>query len=165
MAEPDLTRTFSVVTDKYRQAVYRAEDQWSAVLDRGGMVDFFGSHMNVPAQMRFGSLDHVATYVNHVCRFHGIPEPGVRHRKGGIRAHYEPRDDFSMIAIPTDQSWAMRESVVLHEISHHMCFVQQGSAKHDRNFAHTMLTLVRIQLGLEAELLLRTGYQTAGVPV
>ena len=33
-------------------ALYAAEDQWSAVLDRGGVVDFFGSRLDVPLQRR-----------------------------------------------------------------------------------------------------------------
>ncbi|HAN71376.1 MAG TPA: TIGR04338 family metallohydrolase, partial [Actinobacteria bacterium] len=37
-------------------AVYAAEDQWSAVLDRGGVVDFFGSRIDVPMQRRFGDV-------------------------------------------------------------------------------------------------------------
>ncbi len=151
-------------TDRYRQAVYHAEDQWSAILDRGGTVDFFGSTITVPVQMKFSSLGHVKRYVAHVCRSHGIPEPGVRHRRGGTRAHYEVREDGAVIAIPSDEPWAMRESVVLHEISHHACSSKNGTTDHDAQFAATMLSIVHTQLGLEAELLLRTGYHSAGVP-
>lgn len=150
-------------TDRYRQAVYTAEDQWSAILDRGGPVDFFGSRLSVPVQMRFGGIDDVATYVVHVCKNSNVSPPGVRHRKGGTRAHYEVGQ--RVIAIPADQVWAMRESVVLHEIAHHLCLVGYSSALHDGHFTASMLTLVREQLGHEAELLLRTGYQAAGAPV
>ena len=47
--------------DVHRSAVYRAEDQWSATLDRGGVVDFFGSVIDVPEQLRFGALEAVQT--------------------------------------------------------------------------------------------------------
>ena len=150
-------------TDQHRQAVYRAEDQWSAILDRGGHVDFFGSQLIAPVQMRFGSLDDVSSYVGHVCRNRNAAPPSIRHRKGGTRAHYEIEE--GVIAIPSDHMWAMRESVVLHEIAHHLCVTGHSSVLHDRDFTTTMLTLVREQMGHEAELLLRTGYQAAGAPL
>lgn len=150
-------------SDQFRQAVYRAEDQWSVILDRGGRVDFFGSQLTAPVQMRFGSLGDVSSYVGHVCRNCNVEPPSVRHRKGGTRAHYEI--DEGVIAIPSDYLWAMRESVVLHEIAHHLCVTGNSSVLHDRDFTNTMLTLAREQLGHEAELLLRTGYQAAGAPL
>lgn len=150
--------------DRHRQAVYQAEDQWSAVLDRGGHVDFFGSSINAPVQLRFGSLDDVQDYVDRVCRLRRLPFVHVRHRQGGTRAHYEDRVDGSVIAIPTNLSWAMRESVVLHEISHHIGATLHASTQHDRNFTSSMLSLAHEFLGHEAELLLRAGYQAAGVP-
>lgn len=149
--------------DRFRQAVYRAEDQWSAILDRGGLVDFFGSQLTAPVQMRFGSLDDVESYVRHVCARHSVPAPGVRRRKGGMRAHYET--ETGIIAIPIEHTWAMRESVVLHELSHHICVIEHGSATHGEHFTAMMLQLVHHQLGNEAELLLRTGYQAAGAQV
>lgn len=150
-----------LVTDRFRQAVYRAEDQWSATLDRGGEVDFFGSRLQVPTQLRFGSLEHARTYVDDVCNGLSIDAPTIRHRKGGKRAHYSDGE----IAIPTDQPWAMRESVVLHEIAHHVSVRTAADHTHSAVFAGSMLSLVELRLGPEAGLLLRTGYQAAGVPV
>ena len=40
--------------DTDRAAVYAAEDQWSAALNRGGVIDFFGSRLQLPVQTRFG---------------------------------------------------------------------------------------------------------------
>ena len=151
------------VIDHHERAVYGAEDQWSAILDRGGQVDFFGSQLIAPVQIRFGSLDDVESYVVHVCRLRGVAPPRVRHRQGGTRAHYEV--EAGVIAIPTDHVWAMRESVVLHEIAHHICVSRDGSTLHDQHFTEIMLALTRENLGHEAELLLRTSYQTAGAPV
>lgn len=149
--------------DRYRQAVYRAEDQWSAVLDRGGEVDFFGSRLTAPLQLRFGNLDDVETYVGRVCSNRDIGPPGVRRRKGGSRAHYEV--ESRMIAIPVDHTWAMRESVILHEVAHHICVIEHSSNLHDAHFTSIMLSLVRAELGHEAELLLRTGYVSVGASV
>lgn len=152
-------------SDSLRQAVYRAEDQWSALMDRGGDIDFFGSSITAPVQLRFGSLDDVRAYVDHVCRLREIPGIQVRHRRGGTRAHYEVQANGGMIAVPTNQPWAMRESVILHEISHHIGITVHASAHHDRAFTSSMLSLVQEFLGHEAELLLRTSYQASGVPV
>lgn len=148
------------MTDRHRQAVYRAEDQWSSLIDRGGTVDFFGSTLQAPVQLRFGRLEEVTTYVDRACTDYGITAPTVRHRKGGTRAHYEA----GVIAIPTNEPWAMRESVVLHEIAHHVCVSSAGSTEHDEHFTSAMLDLVRTRLGFEAELLLRTGYAACGAP-
>lgn len=152
----------STVRDHYRQAVYQAEDQWSSILDRGGHVDFFGSSLVAPVQMRFGTIEHVRVFVDSVCRLVDVPEVRVRHRRGGMRAHFEVVDGEPIIAIPTDQPWSMRESVVLHEIAHHVCVHTRDNTSHDGHFTGTMLMLVRERLGPEAELLLRTGYQAAG---
>lgn len=149
------------MTDRHRQAVYRAEDQWSSLIDRGGSVDFFGSTLQAPVQLRFGRLEEVITYVDRACTDYGITPPSVRHRKGGTRAHYSA----GVIAIPTNEAWAMRESVVLHEIAHHVCMTSGGSTEHDEQFTAAMLVLVRERLGHEAELLLRTGYAACGAPL
>lgn len=146
------------MSDRFRQSVYRAEDQWSSVIDRGGAVDFFGSLVQVPIQVRFGTLEDVRAYVHHVCTLHDVVIPEVRHRKGGSRAHYEP----GVIAIPSSHPWAMRESIVLHEVAHHVCVLHHASSDHDANFTATMLTLVESRMGPEAALLLRTGYHNAG---
>ncbi|MGA1145509.1 MAG: TIGR04338 family metallohydrolase [Candidatus Nanopelagicales bacterium] len=150
--------------DRFRAAVYQAEDQWSSALDRGGTVDFFGSSLTLPTQIRFGSLTDVGTYVAHVCANVDVSIPRVRHRKGGSRAHYERVRGECVIAIPMESPWAMRESVVLHEISHHVCAERHDSLQHDRNFTVTMVEIVRLRLGDEAALLLRTGYQAAKIP-
>jgi len=149
------------MTDRHRQAVYRAEDQWSALIDRGGTVDFFGSTLQAPVQLRFGRLEEVTDYVEHACAERGITAPTVRHRKGGTRAHYSD----GIIAIPSHEPWAMRESVVLHEVAHHVCVTGVGSTQHDEHFTCAMLSLVRMRLGHEAELLLRTGYTACGAPL
>lgn len=149
------------MTDGYRRMVYRAEDQWSASLDRGGTVDFFTSRIDIPAQLRFGHIEEVTAYVQSVCTDVNVEPASVRHRKGGTRAHYSD----GVIAIPTNEPWAMRESVVLHEVAHHVCVSSKANTAHDGHFTATMLALVRIRLGHEAELLLRTGYSAAGAPI
>lgn len=139
------------MSDRQRAAVYSAEDQWSAAVDRGGPLDFHGSPLVMPEQRRFSTLEEVRAYVARVSAEHGLPCPAVRHRSGGARAHYE---DAGVIAIPSGEPWAMRESVVLHELAHHA----SGSLDHGPAFTAAMLALVEAQLGPEAALVLRTAY-------
>ncbi len=155
-------------------AVYAAEDQWSAVLDRGGVVDFFGSRMDVPQQRRFADIASVRTYVDAVLALpaiaEGYPDAGpvqVRERAGQGRAHYDPAT--TTIAVPMRQLWAGRESVVLHELAHHVsCSTgvpvdRMGHRWHGTEFREAMLALVVAVLGEQAALLLRAGYDAAGV--
>jgi putative metallohydrolase (TIGR04338 family) len=147
--------------DAYRSAVYRAEDQWSALLDRGGRLDFFGTQLDIPMQLRFGDLTAMQKYVDAL-----VPDPPrVRIRKGQTRAHYEPEE--CVIAIPMEASWAARESVLLHEVAHHLAHVHNDHLQHGVPFTGRMLELVEAQLGGPAALVLRTGYHEAGalVPV
>ncbi len=161
--------------------MYAAEEQWSALLDRGGPVDFFGSRMVVPQQRRFGDLAAIRRYVDHVLGLAEVraahPDAGpvtVRERAGQRRAHYEPAS--ATIAIPLREAWAARESVVLHEVAHHLaCSLSVGPGDparsdprqradwHGATFRQAMCGLVAAVLGPEAALLLRTGYEEAGL--
>ena len=155
-------------------AVYAAEDQWSALLDRGGTVDFFGSRLDVPSQRRFADVASVQAYVDAALAVEVVrmsyPTAGsvvVRERTGQRRAHYEP--DSATIAIPLRTLWGGRESVVLHEVAHHLaCSVgvpseRTGRRWHGREFQSAMGVLVTAVLGEAAALLLRAGYDAAGV--
>lgn len=153
------------MTDAQRSAVYSAEDQWAAAVDRGGVMDFHGSRITLPEQRRFTGLVELGEYVSAVCERQGLPTPMVRHRRGGTRAHYE---QAGVIAIPTDEPWAMRESVVLHELAHHriaMLAAENATLDHGPAFTAAMLTLVDAELGPEAALVLRTAYQANQVAV
>lgn len=155
-------------------ALYAAEDQWSAVLDRGGQVDFFGSRIDVPMQRRFGDIAAVRAYVDRVLELPavrtGYPSAGpvqVRERSGQRRAHYEP--GTATIAVPMRDLWGGREAVVLHELAHHLaCSVgvpasASGRRWHGAEFQSAMCELVTEVLGAQAALLLRAGYDAAGV--
>ena len=96
-----------------------------------------------PEQLRFGALEAVRTYVDDVVAHLKVPPVHVRHRRGGTRAHYSQGE----IAIPTTHGWAMRESVVLHEVAHHACFTDRSSGAHDRYFTARMLELADLRLG------------------
>jgi len=155
-------------------AVYGAEDQWSAVLDRGGTVDFHGSHINVPLQKRFADIPSVQRYVDAVLALEPVreafPNAGpvrVRERRGQGKAHYEP--STATMAIPLHNRAAGRESTVLHELAHHLSVSQgltatpSGNRWHGVEFREAMLFLVGVMLGESAALLLRAGYYSSGV--
>lgn len=155
-------------------AVYSAEHQWSAVLDRGGLVNFHGSHMEVPMQKRFADILSVQQYVDGVLALEAIreryPNAGpvrVRERRGQGKAHYEP--STATVAIPMENRAFGRESTVLHELAHHLSVseglpaTRSGTRWHGAEFRNAMTFLVGIVLGEPAALLLRAGYHSAGL--
>ena len=157
-------------------SVYSAEDQWSAVLDRGGLVDFFGSRLTVPVQRRFGDVASVQRYCSAVLGLEPVrtayPRAGavaVRERAGQSRAHYEVAT--ATIAIPLRETWAGRETVVLHELTHHLLCTAEGGQGLDRTrrqwhgiaFRDALCRLAETVLGPPAALLLRAGYEEAGL--
>jgi len=149
-----------VVIDRDRSRVYAAEEQWSAVLDRGGAVNFFGSRLHVAPQLRFADLVSVQKYVDRVLALLDVqsfdPKPvHVRRRHGGTRAHYAD----GVIAIPIQELWSGRESVVLHELAHHL--VWQKETTHGETFRSTMIALVQCVQSAESGLILSSAYEEA----
>jgi len=159
--------------DQHRSAVYAAEEQWGRQLARGGTVDFFGSPLQVPQERRFADIGAVQRYVDAVLgligvvtRWPGVPRVRVRERAGNGRAHYSE----GVIALPLQglvgERWAARESVVLHELTHHLvAHSHHGVAAHGPEFCGDEVLLVEIALGPEAALLLRAAFDGSGIPV
>ncbi len=155
-------------------AVYGAEHQWSAVLDRGGSVNFHGSQINVPMQKRFADIPSVQKYVDRVLALDAVrgryPNAGpvlVRERRGQGKAHYEP--STSTMAIPLENRLFGRESTVLHELAHHLSVseglpvTRSGTRWHGVEFRRSMIFLADTVMGDTAALLLRAGYHSAGL--
>ena len=155
--------------------VYAVEDQWASLLERGGPVDFYGSALDVPAERKFADVASIQRYVDSVLSLDSIASqfPAatavvVRARKGQTRAHYEP-EPVPTIAVPLQERWAGRESVILHELAHHLACSAEPPRQddpekwHGARYRSTMCTLVQIVLGDAACLLLRTGYEEAGL--
>lgn len=159
--------------DTARAAVYAAEDQVSAALDRGGSVDFFGSSLTVPQQRRFADIMSIQRYVDHVLdrpevrrRWPNAGSVRVRERAGTRQAHYEV--GRAVLAIPIagpPPRWAGRELVVLHELGHHVAPPAADAPAHGPHFTGSVIALVADVLGAEAALLLRAAYDGAGVAV
>lgn len=155
-------------------AVYGAEHQWSAVLDRGGLMDFHGSLINLPTQRRFADISSVQRYVDRVLAMDSVrerfPNAGpvrVRDRRGQSKAHYEP--STATVAIPMQNKAFGCESTVLHELAHHLSVsdglpaTPAGTRWHGVEFRGAMLFLVSAVLGEPAALLLRAGYYSSGL--
>lgn len=155
-------------------AVYGAEHQWSAVLDRGGLVDFHGSSIYVPMQKVFADIPSMQRYVDSVLAFDFIrekyPHAGpvrVRERRGQSKAHYETAS--ATVAIPLENRAFGRESTLLHELAHHLSVstglpaMPSGTRWHGAEFREAMLFLVSTVMGEPAALLLRAGYHSSGI--
>lgn len=159
--------------DSRRAAVYAAEEQWARQLARGGDIDFFGTTLRIPVERRFADVASVQRYVDAVMgligvvtRWPGVPPVRVRERRGSGRAHYAD----GVIALPLTgvgaERWAARESVVLHELAHHLvAHVHAGVAPHGPQFCADFVALVEAALGPESALLLRAALDGSGVSV
>jgi putative metallohydrolase (TIGR04338 family) len=151
--------------DYQREKVYHAERILGQMLDQAlenPQIVVSGSTLVLPPEARFSSPETVQAYVDHVLAHPGVVERWgvsavrVRKRKGARKAHYR----LGEIAVP-DAKWALRETVILHELSHHL---DKGKgAAHGRKFAGTMLTLLGVVMGPETQLLMRILYGDGGV--
>ena len=162
------TRGGSQIKDRDRSLVYSAEDLWSKALDRGGVVNFFGSTFTLPRQKIFGDLSAMQRTVDFwlqsevlQSRFPNLGPLVVRGRKGERKAHYEPE---GVIAIPLDQTWACKEAVLAHEFAHH-CVWNAHTPSHGPAFRQAMVEVANLVFGAEAALLLRAAYDGAGLEV
>lgn len=162
------------MSDLSASAIYEAEHQWSAVLDRGGTIDFHGSQLQVPMQRRFADIPSVQRYVDTVLALDSVrqkyPNAGpvrVRERRGQSKAHYEP--STATMAIPMGDRMFGRESTVLHELAHHLSVsdglpaTPRGTRWHGAEYRDAMLLLAGVVLGEPSALLLRAGYHSSGI--
>lgn len=141
--------------DFQRSKVYRAEDRFAQYLDYTVVnheMTICGSRLSLPPEAKFSTPETVQTYVDAVLALpavvgsYGNSIVTVRERKGITKAHY--RD--GIIAVP-DSKWALRESVILHELAHHFA---NSYPSHGPGFVSTFLNLVGAVMGAEAEFLL-----------
>lgn len=164
-AAPDAPRT----RDAQRARVYRAEDAWAARLDaaRQGAVlaTVAGSPLLLPAERRLGSLEAAGAYASAVLALPPVvaavgevTPPAVRVRRGVRAAHWEPPGVLALPVPVHGEPWGLRETVLLHELAHHVGETTGRSAGHRAPFPALVLLLVEAALGPEAAFALRVDY-------
>ena len=151
--------------DSQRARVYAAEDAWALRLDaarRGApRADVAGSSVLLPKELLFGTLEAAQDYADRALPTY--PRVTIRTRKGPRQAHWEVP---GVIALPVPEhgrAWALRETVLLHELAHHIAFHSHQATDHGATYRACMLELVGQQLGPEAQLALRVSYGEHGV--
>ena len=155
--------------DLQRARVYRAEDAWAAQLDAARLgaplATVGGSAVLLPAERRLGSMAAAADYAARVVAlpevvavFGRVPPPRLRPRRGTRSAHWEPPGTIALPLPPHGEPWALRETVLLHELAHHLAETAGIARGHRPPFPAAVLLLVRVVLGEEAALALRVAY-------
>lgn len=163
--------------DTQRAKVYDAEQLVRGVFERADehgnrTVEIYGSQLTLPIERRFASVDSVQSYVGKVLALNWVRTQWeraalpvrVRARAGASAAHYEA--DGAVLAVPLHtggRAWALRELVVLHEITHHLEPAPGAVAPHGPEFCTRYIELVDGVIGPEAALLLRTTMLGCGV--
>jgi putative metallohydrolase (TIGR04338 family) len=162
--------------DAQRARVYRAEDAWAARLDAARLGAVLarvgGSQLVLPAERRFGTLPAVGDYCARVLALAevvglvgALVPPALRVRRGARSAHWESPGVIALPMPRLGEPWALRETVVLHELAHHVGELSGLSTGHRPPFPAVALHLVRVVLGEEAALALRVHYGQEKVEV
>ncbi|MBF6412894.1 TIGR04338 family metallohydrolase [Nocardia cyriacigeorgica] len=157
------------VRDNQRAKVYDAEQLVRGAFDRADefghrTVEVFGSQITLPVERRFASVESVQAYCDRVLALNWVVRQWdrarspvrVRSRAGTTAAHYEA--DGAVLAVPLHTgatAWALRELVVLHELTHHLEPRPGEHAPHGPEFCGRYIELVDGVIGPEAALLLR----------
>ena len=166
------------MVDSQRARLYAAEDLVAGMLVHGGLVEAHGSTLVLPRERRFGDVRGAAAYVTRVLELPSVaawPRASVpvrvRERRGLTKAHYEfatSPDGEGVIALPPHRpggggqsDWALRESVVLHELAHHLL----GAPGHGPDYVAVLVDLWRIVFGDEAALHLHVACHEHGVRI
>jgi putative metallohydrolase (TIGR04338 family) len=162
--------------DAQRRRVYRAEDAWAARLDAArlgaSLATVGGSAVRLPAERRLGSLAAAEDYAGRVVAlpdvvavFGEVAPPALRLRRGVRAAHWETP---GVVALPVPvhgEPWALRETVLLHELAHHLGETTGRTRGHRSPFPAAVLVLTRAVLGEEAAFALRVEYGEHDVEV
>ena len=166
----------TAVRDAQRARVYRAEDAWAAQLDAARLgaplASVAGSSLLLPAERRFGTLAAAAAYCELVLALPsvvgvaaGAVPPTLRIRSGATKAHWEPPGVIALPVPAYGEPWALRESVLLHELAHHIGATTGITHGHRAPFPALVLLLTEAVLGVEAGFLLRVRYGQERVEV
>ena len=147
--------------DRSRSAVYLAEDDVARALDsplRRFQLD--GELLSLPTPLHFGTVAAMQDYTDSVlsdpairAAYPGVASVRVVPTRGFRRASYQD----GVIRIPAKDrrgQWAMRDTVLLHEVAHHLA---PGGA-HGPIFRTALVALYGARLGRGPALLLQRGF-------
>lgn len=130
-------------------------------------VTLHGCTVTVPVERRFAELADVQRYVDLVLALNWVRARYPRAAES-ITVERSKKINIAdcgsgvMRVNPDHSRWAMRETVILHEVAHHLAPL--GSA-HDVEFRTTYLHLLEELVGPEAAFLMRSNYTDQGLKV
>lgn len=136
---------------KAYNAEYRLRDFFdNAIQFENPVIEIEGITLTLPPEAKFASIESIQAYSDRVCTIMKAPKVMVRERRGSKAAHYEYG---GILAIPMNGSrWALRETVVLHELAHHLTGAGHG---HGPRFISNYIDLLTRIMGPEAGLTMR----------
>jgi putative metallohydrolase (TIGR04338 family) len=108
--------------DGQRRKVYAAEERlrvWSDTQD-------------VSVESIQLTLTECQEFCDLICEMENVPKVKVRKRQGNRVTHYQSIDGVIAVAM----TWGNRESVLLHELAHHIMTVRHGYERYQRIPAH-----------------------------
>lgn len=155
------TNTADPRIDRSRSAVYLAEDDVARALDSPvRRFQLGGRLLTLPAPLHFGTVAAMQEYTDSV-----LADPATRAAYPAVApVRVVPTRGFRLasyldgvIRIPARDrrgQWAMRDTVLLHEIAHHLA----PGAGHGPSFRTALVALYESQLGEGPALLLQRGF-------
>lgn len=161
--------------DRQRSKVYDAENLVHRIFDRSAefpVIEVAGSQLTLPVERHFATLESVQAYVDAVLALAPVRAQWsraevpvvVRERRGQQQADYQRLT--AVLAVPLhagNRAWALRELVILHELSHHLADAEEEP--HGPAFTERLLALTGEVVGEEAAFLLRTTMWDNGVRI
>jgi putative metallohydrolase (TIGR04338 family) len=124
--------------------IYDAEWKLSKILETPDVpFTIHGCTVTIPVERKFGHIDTVRAYVKHVCNKEGRSAPYVV-----VNNRLKKKATYCLgtITMPNfSATWAWRESVVLHEIAHHL----SPGTGHGPHFQKTLVRLLDTYIGAE----------------
>ena len=140
------------------KTVYDAEFSFRRILENQYEVPLLkiaGSTVRVSRERKFGDIESAQNYCNLMTKKFNLSPVEVV--KGSSDGRYATMGGGVMTLPP----FALRESVVLHELAHHYSTV----SGHGEMFTAKFVELVHYAMGAEAAFILRVSFYEMGVKV
>lgn len=161
--------------DRQRAKVYDAENLVHRIFARSAEfpeVDIAGSRLTLPVERHFATLESVQSYVDAVLCLGAVRarwprakvSVEVRERRGQRQADYQRLTGVLSVPLHSrNQAWALRELVILHELTHHLA--ESEEEPHGPAFTERLIALSGLAVGPEAGFLLQTTMWDNGVRI